>query len=77
MKIRFPLESGPFKGFPQKRTGLAPPEEGVPACLNCVHWNKITKRTGECRRMPPSAAGDDTYRWPITGQSDSCGEYRE
>lgn len=48
-------------------------------CETCLFWRRIfnSKTSGACHRYPPLAGGDaGTYRIPVTGRTDFCGEHK-
>lgn len=46
-------------------------------CETCKHWVRSdVESMGRCRRYPPTAPGWDRIGWwPITNETDSCGEH--
>lgn len=45
------------------------------SCSNCRYWNK-GEDPGHCQRHPPVPIKDQRLgQWPLTKQSDWCGEH--
>jgi len=46
-------------------------------CRKCKYFHKETKTgtTGACRRYPPQIVPDSGDFWPMTHETDWCGEY--
>ena len=60
-------------------------EQPPPACEQCIYWEAFVEGLGGnygfCRRHAPPAvtiakAAEYEARWPLTEESEWCGEYR-
>ena len=60
-------------------------EQPPPACEQCIYWEAFVEGLGGnygfCRRHAPPAvtiakAAEHEARWPLTEESEWCGEYR-
>lgn len=48
-------------------------------CKNCLYWNFLKNKTGECRKrspLPSDVPGVTSNGWRITEEISWCGEFK-